>query len=70
MVLQALWEARLPWSLAVVGIPRGWSDENHWAWTGFSWKRRPVQDSAGLNEWLVGSGGPASAIDDFTGSGG
>ncbi len=69
VVLQALWEARLPWSLAVVGIPRGWSDENHWSFSGFSWKRRPVQDSAGLNEWLVGSGGPASAIDDFTGSG-
>ena len=36
-----LWEARLPWSLAMVGVPRGWSDENHWSWTGFSWKRGP-----------------------------
>ena len=69
VVLQALWEARLPWSLALVGIPRGWSDENHWSWTGYSWKRRPGKDSAGLNEWLVGAGRPAAAIDDFAGSG-
>jgi hypothetical protein len=69
VVLQALWEARLPWSLALVGIPRGWSDENHWSWTGFSWKRRPGRDSAGLNEWLVGAGVSGASIDDFAGSG-
>ena len=69
VVLQSLWEARLPWSLAAVGIPAGWSDENRWSWSGFSWKRRPGRDSAGLNEWLVGAGGSAVGIDDFTGSG-
>ncbi len=69
VVLQALWEARLPWSLAVVGIPRGWSEENHWSFSGLTWKRRPVKDTAGLNEWLVGNGGATLAMDDFTGSG-
>jgi hypothetical protein len=69
VVLQALWETRLPWSLTAVGIPAGWSDENRWSWSGFSWKRRPGRDSAGLNEWLVGAGGSAAAIDDLTGSG-
>ena len=68
VVLQALWEARLPWSVALVGTPRGWSDENRWSWTGFSWKRRPGRDSAGLNEWLVGAGVSGASIDDFTGS--
>ncbi|HKI17817.1 MAG TPA: hypothetical protein VKA15_08045, partial [Isosphaeraceae bacterium] len=29
VVLQSLWELRVPWSLAVVGVPHGWSDENH-----------------------------------------
>ena len=68
VVLQVLWEARLPWSLALVGTPRGWSDENHWSWSGFSWKRRPGKDAAGLAAWLVGSGGARAAIDDVLGS--
>ena len=68
VVLQVLWEARLPWSLALVGTPRGWSDENHWSWSGFSWKRRPGKDAAGLDEWLVGSGGAASGHRRFLGS--
>ena len=68
VILQALWEVRLPWSMALVGVPPGWSDENHWEWTGYSWQRRPGKETAGLNEWLLGAGYAASAVDDFTGS--
>ena len=70
IVLQALWEVRLPWSMALVGIPRGWCDENRWGWTGLSWKRSPGKQSAGQNEWLLGATASASSIDDFIGSGG
>jgi hypothetical protein len=69
VVLQALWEVRLPWSLALVGVPHGWCDENRWAWTGLSWKRSPGKQAAGQNEWLLGATAQARAIDDFTGSG-
>ena len=70
IVLQALWEVRLPWSMALVGIPRGWCDENRWGWTGLSWKRSPGKQAAGQNEWLLGSTAAASSIDDFIGTGG
>ena len=69
VVLQALWEVRLPWSMALVGIPRGWCDENRWGWTGLSWKRSPGKQTAGQNEWLLGATASARAIDDFTGTG-
>jgi hypothetical protein len=65
VVLQSLWEMRLPWSKAVLGIPDGWSDENQWYWTGYVWKRRPWKNPAGLNEWILGSGVASSAIDDY-----
>jgi len=67
VVLQTLWELRLPWSLAVIGIPHGWSDENQWYWTGYVWKRRPWKNVASLNEWILGAGVSPSAIDDFSG---
>jgi hypothetical protein len=70
VVLQALWEVRLPWSMALVGIPRGWCDENGWGWTGLSWKRSPGKQAAGQNEWLLGATASASSIDDFNGPGG
>ena len=68
VILQALWEVRLPWSMAFVGIPSGWSDENQWSWTGYSWQRRPGKETAGLNEWLLGAASSTTAIDDFTGT--
>ena len=68
VVLQSLWELRLPWSLAVVGVPRGWSDENRWFWTGYAWKRRPWKTVESLNEWILGNGVSPSVIDDFNGS--
>jgi hypothetical protein len=70
VVLQSLWEVRLPWSMALVGIPRGWCDENRWGWTGLSWKRSPGKQADGQNEWLLGATASASSIDDFAGPGG
>jgi hypothetical protein len=68
VVLQSLWELRVPWSLAALGVPRGWSDENQWYWSGYAWKRRPWKDASSVNEWVLGSGFPRSSIDEFSGS--
>ncbi len=65
VVLQTLWEMRLPWSLAIVGIPRGWSDENQWYWSGYMWKQRPWRNIASLNEWLQGASPPALGLVGF-----
>ncbi len=54
IVLDTLWEAELPWDRAIVGVPRGWSDENEWYWTGRIWKRRSWKDGASLDQWLGG----------------
>jgi hypothetical protein len=62
VVLDTLWEVQLPWDRAIVGVPRGWSDENEWYWTGRIWKRRTWKDGAGLDQWLGGTG-PAATID-------
>jgi hypothetical protein len=65
VVLQTLWEARVPWDKALLGVPRGWSDENEWYWGGNLWMRRPAGDSITLSQWLVGSGAPAAAAQDL-----
>ncbi len=65
VVLQTLWEARLPWDRAVLGVPRGWSDENVWEWGGGQWIRRPVRDGTALSDWLLGDGAPAAAVEDL-----
>ena len=41
VVLQTLWEARLPWDRALLGVPPAWSDDNEWAWAGPLFVRRP-----------------------------
>jgi hypothetical protein len=65
VVLQTVWEARLPWDRALLGVPRGWSDENDWFWGGNLWIRRSSRDGAALNRWLVGGGAPAAVADDL-----
>jgi hypothetical protein len=62
LILQTLWEARLPWDRTLLGVPRGWSDENEWYWGGKLWIRRPVRDGAVLSDWLLGDGAPAAAV--------
>ena len=63
MVLETLWELQLPWDQALVGVPRGWFDENEWYWTGRLWKRRAWKDGVTLSRWLGGSS-LASAADE------
>jgi hypothetical protein len=67
-LLQTLWELRLPSSLALVGVPRGWSDENQWAWSGFMWTRRPRRDPTAVNEWIGGAQALAREVDEFDGA--
>lgn len=64
-ILQTLWEVWLPSNRVVVGVPHGWSDENVWSWSGGQWVRRPVRDGAALNDWLLGDGAPAAAVEDL-----
>ena len=65
VALQTLWELRIPSSLALVGVPRGWSDENQWAWSGITWKRRPWQNMSAVKEWIGGAGAPSRTVDEF-----
>jgi hypothetical protein len=65
VVLQTLWEARLPWDQALLGVPRGWSDENEWYWAGNLWIRRPWKGGTNLAGWILGDGAPAAAINDL-----
>ncbi len=64
VVLMVFWEVWVPWNLEIVGVPAGWSDENQWHWDGYIWKQRPGKNTAILNEWLLGAGGPAAASDE------
>ena len=68
VVLQALWEVRLPWSKALLGVPHGWSDENQWYWTGYMWKRRPWKNMAEINEWVLGTGASSHGARRIDGS--
>ena len=65
LVLQTLWEARLPWDRTLLGVPGGWSDENEWYWGGNLWIRRPARDGSAVDQWLLGDGAPAAAVDDL-----
>ena len=68
VVLQALWEVRLPLSRALLGVPSGWTDENQWYWTGYMWKGRPWKNVPEINEWVIGSGASSRPLDDIDGS--
>lgn len=55
VVQSTFWELRVPWTLAVVGVPGGWTDENTWYWAGYVWKRRPGLDVKRLSTWIAGN---------------
>ena len=61
VVQQTLWEVRLLWNRAAVGVPSGWSDENEWHWDVYDWKRRPVLNASALSAWIGTIGGRAPA---------
>jgi hypothetical protein len=64
MVLQSLWEIRLPSSFALLGVPRGWTDENEWRWNSYMWKRRPRRNNSGGNAWVMETGAKSRSVDD------
>ena len=68
VVLQALWEVRLPLNKVLLGVPSGWADENQWYWTGYMWKWRPWKNVPEINEWVIGSGASTRPLDDIDGS--
>jgi hypothetical protein len=53
-VQQTLWEVRIPWSRAVVSVPRGWTDENTWVWDRYFFRRRARQTATALAVWAGG----------------
>ena len=63
LVLQTLWEVRLPWDRALLGVPNGWSDENEWYWGSNLWMRRPVRDVSAAGQWLLGDAAPTAAAE-------
>jgi len=55
VVLQSIWEVRVPGNVAILGVPPGWFDENQWHWDGYVSKQGPAQSSATLRGWLLGA---------------
>ncbi|MBV8555200.1 MAG: hypothetical protein JO116_06530 [Planctomycetaceae bacterium] len=71
LVQETLWEVRIPWNRALVGVPPGWTDENRWYWDRYVWKRRPWMGAAALTAWVGGatpraprSDGPDGGVGD------
>lgn len=64
LVQQTLWEVRLPWNQALVGVPADWSDENEWYWATYVWKRRPWRTTAELSSWASGGASGSKAAAD------
>ncbi len=66
VVLQSIWEVRVDGNHAILGVPRGWFDENQWYWDGYVSKQGPAQSGVSLRGWLVGAAltPSLSTIDD------
>ena len=62
VVLQTLWEVRIPWNLGLIGTPREWVDENEWYWDVYIWKRRPWASAARLLGWVQGAEAHAGGL--------
>ncbi len=55
VVLQSIWEVRIPANRELVGTPPGWTDLNHWVFERVAWRRQPLRSAAALLDWVVGS---------------
>jgi hypothetical protein len=62
-VQQTLWEVRVPWGRAVVGVPRGWTDENAWAWDRYYFRRRARPSATALAGWAGGGRAEAATAE-------
>ncbi|MFO0888673.1 MAG: hypothetical protein U0790_05930, partial [Isosphaeraceae bacterium] len=67
VVLQSFWLVQIPWNEAVIGVPRGWNDENEWYWDAYVWKRRPWRPLSRLTSWVSGAPTTAPGPDDAAG---
>lgn len=50
---QTFWEVRVPLSVALLGVPAGFADENQWYWDYYVWKRRPRLGVQALMRWVA-----------------
>jgi hypothetical protein len=55
VAMETRWVLQIPWSLAVIGVPDGWADENQWYWDMYVWKRKPWKSNSTLMVWVTGS---------------
>ena len=67
VVLQTFWEVQVPWNQAIIGVPRGWADENDWQWDYYVWKRRPWKPFSRLVAWVAGSPAQTGNGDELLG---
>lgn len=67
VVLQTFWEVQIPWSQALIGVPRGWADDNDWHWDFYVWKRRPWKPFSKLVGWVAGSPAQIAGLDNLLG---
>ncbi len=49
------WNVSVPNTVAILGVPTGWTDQNEWAWDRFVWIRRPVMSVDELRAWFSGT---------------
>jgi hypothetical protein len=64
VVLQSLWELRLPWESTLLGRPANWSDENQWYWDGYIWKQRSRISTPLLRDWIRGEAATTAVAED------
>lgn len=64
LVQECYWEARVPWNVAMVGVPPGWSDANCWVWSTYAFMRRPGLSAEGLSSWVAGPSPETSTAED------
>lgn len=62
------WEVVVAGDQAILGSPRGWSDENRWRWMSYVWMKAPLLSEAELSEWAAD--GTSAAVDAGEGSSG
>ena len=51
-VRRSYWQLVLPVSEHVVSVPKGYTAEYDWAWTGAWWGRVPVMEQGDLEKWI------------------
>jgi hypothetical protein len=55
VVLQSVWEVRVPENHAILGVPQGWFDENQPQFGGYDSSPGLASNSASLRGWLLGA---------------